>query len=571
MRLHPALFGMAILAATVAPAHAWLIIGPDDTDAESIAADADGNVVVAGQGPESFPVMKVDVAERAALWVREFPAVPIFAPSSFPAPKLALLPDRDAVVLLSDATALQVHRLDADTGATVWDTAIADVPGESGRPGAVAIDATADVVVGARAFVQSLDDTVGLVVKLDGDDGSEIWRYALPEASVAQGGLHAVATLASGDVLAAAFAPTGDLQVVRLAGSDGSELWRYTTPAPLSPTSHDGAALVAGAGGDVFVAMANDQLSVLGLDGATGAEVWRYDTPQTNLSFATIAIGPDGDLIARGGVRVVKVAANDGSELWNTSAADWSVIDAQGDVVTGGAVVAKLTGTSGAALAIEQVVPAFGPAFQFDFQTPFATPVVLLAHEVVAIGQVSRNSQNRAFAVFGFADRLRGTKLFVKDPGDPSVRKLRLVSKDHGLALPEPDDPRAPTLAGATLEITNPNTNESTAIALPAAGWTVRPPVAIGGTLYKYIDKALVNGPCKVVVLKGNRALKAKCDGAQLAFTLDEQTQGALDIRFVLNGGFARCLSFGGTIVRDEPGQFIAKNAGAPATCLGGL
>jgi hypothetical protein len=60
-------------------------------------------------------------------------------------------------------------------------------------------------------------------------------------------------------------------------------------------------------------------------------------------------------------------------------------------------------------------------------------------------------------------------------------------------------------------------------------------------------------------------------DGAQLAFMLDEATQGSLDVRLTLAGGFARCLSFGGTALRDEPGQFIAKDAAAPASCAGGL
>ena len=98
----------------------------------------------------------------------------------------------------------------------------------------------------------------------------------------------------------------------------------------------------------------------------------------------------------------------------------------------------------------------------------------------------------------------------------------------------------------------------------------MRPPNAIGGTFYKYIDRALANGPCKVVVLKGNRVLKVKCDGAQLAFTLDEATQNTIDVRLEFPGGFARCLSFGSPL-RDEPGQFIAQDAPAPATCAGGL
>jgi hypothetical protein len=98
----------------------------------------------------------------------------------------------------------------------------------------------------------------------------------------------------------------------------------------------------------------------------------------------------------------------------------------------------------------------------------------------------------------------------------------------------------------------------------------MRPPHAVGGTTYKYVDKALANGPCKVVVLKGNRALKAKCEGPQLAFTLDEATQGSLDVRLTLAGGFARCLSFGAAVLVGEPGRFVAQSAAAPPACAGG-
>jgi hypothetical protein len=158
----------------------------------------------------------------------------------------------------------------------------------------------------------------------------------------------------------------------------------------------------------------------------------------------------------------------------------------------------------------------------------------------------------------------------VKDPGVLTARKLRLTSKDRGLMMPEPGDPLAPTAAGAVLEIVNPSTAETATIPLPPAGWTTKPSDAVGGTIYRYRDPAQINGPCKVIVLKGNRALKAKCEGAQLAFTLDEASQGTLDLRLVLSGGFARCLSFGGAVIHDEPGQFVATAAARPSACAGG-
>lgn len=572
MRARAVLGIASVLFAAAGPVHAWLILGPDDQQAHVVAADADGNVVVAGTGLATFPVMKIDPVQRIPLWLRELPAIPYTSPPSFPPPQFAFFQDRDPIVAFNDAMPMQVHRLDALSGTTVWETSVADLLGGSARPGAIAVDASGDAVIGLRAFVESLDEPALLVVKLDGDDGTEIWRYLLVEFGFEQVQVDAVVALPSGDVLAAGFAE-GDLQVVKLDGADGSELWRYTTPASLD--SGDGAALVAGSAGDAFVAATTgtDRLAVIRLDGTNGTETWRYDSPPGN-ALPTIAIAPDGDVVASGAYRVVKLAASDGTQIWHTGAGGGygqSLLNAQGDVIQvsylGPARLTKLLGTSGAILADEYLVPFAGDMFLIDMQHS----AVLAGRDVVAVGEVHWNSPRRAFGVFGFADRLSGAKLVVKDPGDPSVRTLRVISKDIGLMVPAPDDLRAPTAGGATLAITNPTTAETTAIALPASGWTMRPPSNIGGTLYKYLDKALANGPCKVVVLKGNRALKAKCDGAQLAFTLDEATQGSLDVRLTLAGGFARCLSFGGTVLRDEPGQFIARSAAAPLACAGGL
>ena len=48
--------------------------------------------------------------------------------------------------------------------------------------------------------------------------------------------------------------------------------------------------------------------------------------------------------------------------------------------------------------------------------------------------------------------------------------------------------------------------------------------------------------------------------------TLNEPSQGS--IGFVLTLGATRyCSTFGGTVARDEPGMFRAKNAPAPAAC----
>jgi outer membrane protein assembly factor BamB len=552
-------------------AGAWVLLGPDFTEAEVIASYVDGTAVVAGDGSEGFPVMRIDPAQNDPLWLREIPGVPTGSPSSFLPPRLALLQDGDPVVAVDDEIGIHVHRFDAGAGATVWQILVADT--HFGWPRGVAVDASGDVFVAAAAVLDSVGEPAFLVVKLDGDDGAELWRYVIPELGVDDVRADAVEPLPSGDVLAAGFAG-GDVHVVKLAGADGTELWHYTTPTPQPDgLGADYSALVAAPGGDAFVAMTGSRLEVLRIDGTDGTETWRYETAETSAEFPTVAIAPDGDVVASGGYRLVKLAAADGSQIWNIQMGSGArpLVNEEGDVLIHyGGRIAKHEAATGALLAGETFVPPIGDMFTVPFGAHIDDWAGFVGLQVVGVGQVNWNSPGRAFAAVAFGDRLSGVKLLIKDPGDPSVRRFRLVSKDRAFMTPAPEDASAPTAAGATLEISNPVSGELASIPLPAAGWTVRPPSTIGGTLYKYLDRALANGPCKVVVLKGNRVLKAKCDGAQLAFTLDEATQGTIDVRLVLAGGFARCLSFGGP-VRDEPGTFIAKNAPAPATCAGGL
>ena len=111
-------------------------------------------------------------------------------------------------------------------------------------------------------------------------------------------------------------------------------------------------------------------------------------------------------------------------------------------------------------------------------------------------------------------------------------------------------------------------------MTLPASGWTVFP----NGKGYKYLDVDQLMGPCKRVVVRG-ALLKAVCVGEQLSFTLDEPSQGELDVEFQLGQGASYAMTFGGTILVDQPngdgsrsgpskgsrsGLFKAKDAPAP-------
>ena len=117
----------------------------------------------------------------------------------------------------------------------------------------------------------------------------------------------------------------------------------------------------------------------------------------------------------------------------------------------------------------------------------------------------------------------------------------------------------------------NPNTPDDDVIDLPGGSWAGlgNPPGSKG---YKYQDRKLANGPCKLVLVKAGQ-IKAVCKGEQIGLTLNEPAQGSLAVTFRLGTDLPYCMEFGGTIKKDKPalngkaGQFNAKGAPAPSVC----
>jgi hypothetical protein len=156
---------------------------------------------------------------------------------------------------------------------------------------------------------------------------------------------------------------------------------------------------------------------------------------------------------------------------------------------------------------------------------------------------------------------ISGKKLWMSDKP-----KIVVLSADPSITSPGPDDPAAPTLGGGLLEVVNPATGESDAFPLPAANWKGTGSPA-GSRGYTYTDSRQTAGPCKSVKIWNGKRLSARCHGAQIAFSLDEASQSSLGVKLTLGNGDRYCMLFGGTIVKDEPGLFKAKDAPAPAAC----
>jgi hypothetical protein len=151
-----------------------------------------------------------------------------------------------------------------------------------------------------------------------------------------------------------------------------------------------------------------------------------------------------------------------------------------------------------------------------------------------------------------------GTRLSLK----ASNGKEKVSFKSKGtFTLPSAGGPDDPVDAGATFQIMNPGTGESFTFDLPKTHWSTTP----AGTLFKYRDSALAESGKVKIALAGGRSLKVS--GRRTGISLNETSQGAL-VAVLTLGSFRYCARFDdGSVSRDQPGAFSAKNAPPPASC----
>ena len=174
---------------------------------------------------------------------------------------------------------------------------------------------------------------------------------------------------------------------------------------------------------------------------------------------------------------------------------------------------------------------------------------------------------------------LSGKRLVVVDRlGDATRRKVVVLSKDAAIRTPAAGSTNDPRTAGAVLRLLNPATAEMDEFVLPpGSSWEAlgKSPEAKNG--YRYLDRTFSQGPCKVVIVKPGKLLRATCSSKSqpIAFDLDEPTQGELNVTFQFGAAELQCMAFGGTILKDRGvgevrsgrGLFKAKDAAPPAAC----
>lgn len=156
-----------------------------------------------------------------------------------------------------------------------------------------------------------------------------------------------------------------------------------------------------------------------------------------------------------------------------------------------------------------------------------------------------------------------GRRLVMVQTGGGNQR-LVVLSRDTILA-PTPGGADDPTVAGATLTIASGSLGETASFDLPAANWAVN----ASGAVFRYRNALAPGGPSAVKVTRLKNGSLLKVSAKSTGITLDEPTQGSILVSLVI-GPRQYCATFGGTVLRDEPNRFIAKNAPAPGSCPAG-
>jgi hypothetical protein len=270
-------------------------------EANAVAVDARGDIVAAGyvrQEAKSwgqFAVVKLSGASGAEVWRRIITGKATEAREE--ATAVAVDASGSVVVagtmksgFLSESI---VVKLDGNSGAELWRWTL---DCHDGPDMSLALDTAGGVLAAGRGCPTGGPDSSGAftIIKLDGASGVERWRYAV---DIHDGGGMAfkIAADAGRGVVATgnywSRQTGGRFIVVKLDGDSGTERWRRTVAEPLGGV---GTALAVDAAGNVVAAGTSEiapgiqtpigvvpdstkppMATVVKLDGSTGAELWR--------------------------------------------------------------------------------------------------------------------------------------------------------------------------------------------------------------------------------------------------------------------------------------------------------
>jgi hypothetical protein len=170
---------------------------------------------------------------------------------------------------------------------------------------------------------------------------------------------------------------------------------------------------------------------------------------------------------------------------------------------------------------------------------------------------------------------LGGSRLTItnKIPDDATKNRLSCLAKGDAIVVPSAGSSGDPTCVGAgggggSITFHSASSGQTVTNLLPCANW--HPVKGDGG--YRYLDRRLDDGPCRVVEVKQGKLVRALCHGRG-ATTLDfdlapGQAQPPVDVSLrVGSAPQIYCFSFGGNVLKDgsDGRVFLAKDAPPPA------
>lgn len=412
---------------------------------------------------------------------------------------------------------IAVVRLARETGAVVWQHVVT----EYSAAYRVALDSAGDVVVAGHIAVGSTENHPDfwprdmIVLKLDSDDGAELWRTTIDSGV---GGpidsAYTVAIDADDNVIAAGRLQTAiidpywdvlfnggvhEMSIIKLAGSDGAEIWRRLIPNTVTSAGNP---LVAGVYGRAESIAVSSDGSVVAAGTVDGDP---------------IGAGPTGYL---GTFTVVRLDGDDGDVQW----------------------LQPLLNGNARAVAIDDddAILAAGRQYQYD----------------------EGDNDKHDLVVVKFSDLIGGASLDLRDSTTPQRRRLDLKSKDRMLHAPVAGSVADPSRAGARLIVTDLTTGDATTYDLPKQYWSAR------GRGYKYLDRSGA-GPCAKLTLRQGRLLKLKCRGAGIDTSPARGNGSRIAVKLELGptNTVRYCMEFGDNASTDQPGNFEADGESAPSQC----
>lgn len=168
-----------------------------------------------------------------------------------------------------------------------------------------------------------------------------------------------------------------------------------------------------------------------------------------------------------------------------------------------------------------------------------------------------------------------GRRLVIKNqiPDNEQRNRILLSARSGALTMAAGGSGGDPTCTGAgggggQITFTSSASGESHTSPLPCQNWKA------GRGAYRYQDRAVADGTCKLIVLRGGRVLRATCLGrgpTVLDYDLRVgQRQDPIDVTLELGTEpYRYCMRFGGNVRADgsDGTSFFARESAAPAAC----